>query len=109
MSSRGVLPLFLGLLVQIRPLIAPKKGDKRTKPLRPPMRALRRLKTRTPHTIRHLDSCPIMVVIDGPVRKAGRAGATAIGLGHIVRAGMAKRGAPAFDDGRRRVKGGRSP
>jgi len=43
------------------------------------MRPLCRLKTGTPHTVRHLDFCPIMVVIDGPVRKAGHAGATAIG------------------------------
>jgi hypothetical protein len=48
------------------------------------MRPLHRLETGTPHTISHLDSCSIMVVIDGPVRKAGHAGATALELGHII-------------------------
>jgi hypothetical protein len=51
-----------------------KKGDKPTKPLKPPLRPLHRLETGTPHTIRHLKSCPIMVVISGSAAKAGRAG-----------------------------------
>jgi hypothetical protein len=60
-------------------LLLTKKGDKRTKPLRPPVRPLHRLVIGAQHTLKHLDSCPIMVVIDGPVRKAGHAGAPAIG------------------------------
>jgi hypothetical protein len=66
-------------------LMLTKKGDKRTKPQWPPARPPRSLKTGTPHTIKFLDSCPIMVVIDGPVRKAGHTGATAIDLGHIIK------------------------
>ena len=62
-----------------------KNRERRTKPLKPPVRPLHRLIIGAQHTIKHLDSCPIMVVIDGPVRKAGHAGATAIDLGHITR------------------------
>jgi hypothetical protein len=62
-----------------------QKSERRTKPLRPPVRPLHRLEIGAQHTPRHLDSCPIMVVIDGPVRKAGHAGATAIDLGHIIK------------------------
>jgi hypothetical protein len=75
----------LGLLVQTRPLIASKNVKGGRSPLRPPMRPLRLLEIGTPHTIRHLKACPIIAVVDGSARKAGRAGATAIDLGHIVR------------------------
>jgi hypothetical protein len=73
------------LLAQTRPLIASKKVKGGRSPLSPPVRPLHRLGIYTQHTMRHLGSCPIIVVVDGSVRKAGRAGATAIDLGHIVR------------------------
>jgi hypothetical protein len=79
------LLLDFGLLAQIRPLIALKNLKGGRSPLRPPMRPLRLLETGTPHTIRHLKSCPIIAVVGGSVRKAGRAGATAIDLGHIIK------------------------
>jgi hypothetical protein len=49
------------------------------------MRPLHRLGIYTQHTMRHLGSCPIIAVVGGSVRKAGRARTTAIELGHIVR------------------------
>jgi len=52
-------------------------------PLSPPVRPLHRLGIYTQHTIRHLGSCPIIAVVDGSAPKAGRAGTTAIDLGHI--------------------------
>jgi hypothetical protein len=42
-------------------------------PLRAPMRPLHRLETGTPHTIRHLGSCPIIAVVGGSAPKAGHA------------------------------------
>ena len=73
------------LLAQTRPLIAPKKVKGGRSPLSPPMRPLHRLGIYTQHTIRHLGSCPIIAVVGGSAPKAGRAGTTAIDLGHIVR------------------------
>ena len=78
-------------------MIAPKKGDKRTKPLRPPVRALHRLETGTLHTIRHLKSCPIMVVISGSAAKAGRAGRRKSASGGCPFRDQGIEGAPAFD------------
>ena len=56
-----------------RPLMLTKKGERRTKPLRPPMRPLCRLETGTPHMIRYLESCPIIAVV-------GRSGDAAQGV-----------------------------
>jgi hypothetical protein len=53
-------------------LMLTKKGDRRTKPLRPPVLPLHRLETGTLHTVRHLKSCPIIAVISGCAAKAGR-------------------------------------
>jgi hypothetical protein len=49
------------------------------------VRRLHRLGIYTQHTIRHLGSCPNIAVVGGSVHKAGRAGATAIDLGHILK------------------------
>jgi hypothetical protein len=62
----GLLPLGL--------CCSPKRGERRTKPLKPPVRALHRLGIYTQHTIRHLGSCSIIVVVGGPCGKSGRAG-----------------------------------
>ena len=49
-----------------------KKGDKRTKPLRPPVRPLHRLIISAQHTIKYLESCPIIALVGGLAAKAGR-------------------------------------
>jgi hypothetical protein len=78
-------------------LMLTKKGDRRTKPLRPPVRPLHRLETGTPHTTRHLKSCPIMVVIIGSAAKAGRAGRRKSASGGCPFRDQGIEGAPAFD------------
>jgi hypothetical protein len=58
----GLLPLGL--------CCSPKRGERRTKPLKPPVRALHRLGIYTQHTTRHLGSCPnTSLRWPGPVRR----------------------------------------
>ena len=53
-----------------------KKGDRRTKPLRPPVRPLHRLGIYNQHTIKYLENHPNgMAVVGGSApRQEGRAG-----------------------------------
>jgi hypothetical protein len=74
-----------------------KKGDKRTKPLRPPVRPLHRLETGTLHTIRHLESCPMIALVGGLAAKAGRQGLRKPASGGCLFMDQGKEGAPAFD------------
>ena len=74
-----------------------KKGDKRTKPLRPPVRPLRRLVISAQHTMSHLESCPIIAVVGGPCAKAGRQSLRKLASGGCLFRDQGIEGASAFD------------
>jgi hypothetical protein len=55
-------------------LMLTKKGDRRTKPPRPPVRPPHRLIISAQHILKYLESCPIIALVGGLAAKAGRAG-----------------------------------
>jgi hypothetical protein len=78
-------------------LMLTQKGERRTKPLRPPVLPLHRLIISAHHTMSHLKSCPIIAVVGGPCAKAGRQGLRKPASGGCPFRDQGLEGAPAFD------------